>query len=71
MPTGQPFLTEFRILWPDNTWRWVRSQAFPHRDDQGQVLRWYGIIGDISTERRLELRVDELERMLARLGAMK
>ncbi|MDD0840794.1 EAL domain-containing protein [Curvibacter sp. HBC61] len=68
LPTPRPFKTEFRILWPDNTWRWVRSQGFPHLDEQGQVVRWYGIIMDISAERRLEQRLAELEHKVVNLG---
>lgn len=66
LPSGTPFKTEFRILWPDNSWRWVRSQAYPHLNEQGQAMRWYGIIMDISSERRLEQRVVELEQRIAR-----
>ncbi|MDD0816841.1 EAL domain-containing protein [Curvibacter sp. HBC28] len=68
LPSPRPFKTEFRILWPDNTWRWVRSQGFPHLDERGQVLRWYGIIMDISTEHRLERRLIELEQKIATLS---
>lgn len=68
LPSRAPFKTEFRILWPDNSWRWVRSQAYPHMDEQGQVLRWYGLIMDISSERRLEQRVAELEQKMIQWG---
>lgn len=68
LPSRAPFKTEFRILWPDNSWRWVRSQAYPHLDEQGRVLRWYGIIMDISSERRMEERVAELEQKMSHWG---
>jgi len=68
LPSRAPFKTEFRILWPDNSWRWVRSQAYPHLNEQGEVLRWYGVIMDISGERRLEHRVAELEQKMTQWG---
>jgi PAS domain S-box-containing protein len=71
LPSGAPFKTEFRILWPDNTWRWVRSQAYPHLNEQGEVQRWYGVIMDISSERRLEQRVAELEQKMIQWGVLR
>lgn len=68
LPSGQPFQAEFRILWPDGTWKWVRSQARPQFDAQGQITRWYGLITDISAEHALRQRVRALELQLAGPG---
>lgn len=67
LPSGQPFRTEFRILWPDGRWRWMRSQAAPHRDASGRIVRWFGLIMDITHERHLQQRIEQLE---ARLSAL-
>jgi len=64
LPSRQPFRIEFRILWPDGSWRWMRSRAFPALDDAGDVQAWYGIISDVSTEHELALRVSMLEQQL-------
>lgn len=64
LPSKQPFLIEFRILWPDGSWRWMRSRAFPAQNEQGEVLAWYGIISDVTTEHALALRVAALEQKL-------
>ena len=67
LPTGRPFRTEFRVLWPDGQWRWMRSRASPHSDSEGRIVRWYGLIVDISTERRLQYRISALEEQIHRL----
>ena len=67
LPSKQPFLIEFRILWPDGSWRWMRSRAFPSLSEQGEVLAWYGIISDFTTEHELTLRVVALEQQLHKL----
>ncbi|RCW75935.1 sensor domain-containing phosphodiesterase [Pseudorhodoferax soli] len=61
LPSKQPFETVFRILWPDGTWKWVRSRARPQFDAQGEVRRWYGLITDITAEHALAQRVQALE----------
>jgi len=66
LPTARPFSTEFRILWPDSGLRLVRSEAFPQLNALGQVERWYGLIVDITAQRQLEQRIEDLE---ARLNA--
>jgi PAS domain-containing protein len=60
-------MVEFRILWPDGSWRWMRSSAFPFLNAQDEVLAWYGIISDVTTEHELVLRVEALEQQLRKL----
>lgn len=67
LPSKQPFRIEFRILWPDGSWRWMLSRAFPALDASGQVQAWYGIISDVTTEHELKLRVAALEQQLRAL----
>ena len=66
MRAGQaPATTEFRVLWPDGTIRYICATAdVLARDDEGNVLRHTGIMQDI-TERKL--RELENEQLLARL----
>ncbi|MBD3381129.1 MAG: PAS domain S-box protein, partial [candidate division Zixibacteria bacterium] len=44
--------TEYRIVRPDGSIRWLRSRSFPIFDDKGEVYRTAGIVRDI-TERKL------------------
>jgi hypothetical protein len=34
---------------------------------RGRIVRWYGVIVDISTERRLQYRINTLEEQIHRL----
>ncbi len=46
--TGDEFEEEYRIVRPDGSIRWVSVNAFPVRDDLGQVNRFVGIAEDIT-----------------------
>lgn len=46
IPTGKPWEVQFRIAWPDGTYRTVLSRARAHLDVEGTVLGWYGVISD-------------------------
>src|SRR3979411_3336858 len=45
--TVEPYDVEYRLRLADGSERWVRVRAFPQRDEQGAVLRWYGFIEDV------------------------
>jgi len=44
--TGEPFDVRVRLMVNDQ-YRWMRAQAYPRRDDSGQIVRWYGYTEDI------------------------
>lgn len=49
---GSFYQTEFRIIHkPSNTYRWHHVAARPHRDEAGNIVRWYGISTDIHETR--------------------
>lgn len=50
---------EFRIVWPDNSIRWIRSRAFPIRNTAGEIYRYCGVSEDITE--RVQAR-EELQR---------
>ena len=52
--TGEPYDTEYRVNCADATWRWVRARAYPRRDDDGNVVRWYGTVEDIHDRKIIE-----------------
>ena len=49
--TGQPLRREFRIVRPDGTIRWVSSRIDVVLGDDGQPVRFIGVVLDV-TERR-------------------
>lgn len=62
--TGEPYDIVHRVRHLDGEHRWIRSRAYPRRDDEGAIVRWYGSTEDIHQEKtaqdRLTLMVLEL-----------
>ena len=54
--TGQQeaFSTEYRIIRPDGSTRWILDQGHPIRDDQGEVYRISGVAQDITKRKTAE-----------------
>ena len=46
--TGEPYDIEHRVRFANGTYRWMRSRAYPRRDDERQIVRWYGTTEDIN-----------------------
>jgi PAS domain S-box-containing protein len=71
---GVPFEDEVRLRRADGEFRWFVVAAEPFRDEQGRILKWYGIGTDIEDRKRAEeaLRVAEHEsrELLERVPAM-
>ncbi len=55
--------TEFRVVWPDGTVRWLASRSTPVRDERGRAVRRIGINWDITDARNAE--AARQERLLA------
>jgi PAS domain S-box-containing protein len=51
---GEPVETEYRIRTPDGQEKWIRSRAFPIRDQAGRLIRVAGIAEDITERKRHE-----------------
>jgi PAS domain S-box-containing protein len=49
--TGGALDIEYRIVWPAGEIRWIRARGFQIRDANGQIIRYAGVITDI-TERK-------------------
>lgn len=47
MLAGAPHDVRCRFKMADGSYRWMRSRAFPRRDDEGNIVRWYGYTEDI------------------------
>ncbi len=65
---GESTSTEYRIIRPDGTIRWLCDRAFPIYDESGKVYRIAGICEDISdrkfTESRIQAALREKEILL-------
>jgi PAS domain S-box-containing protein len=49
--TGEPFEMECRLRRHDGVFRWFLTRAHPMRDDEGNVVRWYGSTVDIESQK--------------------
>lgn len=47
MPVGGTFDTEFRLRRADGVYRWFRGRAVPVRDENGEIVKWFGTNTDI------------------------
>ncbi len=45
---------EFRIRAADGTYRWFQSRGVPLRDDQGEILKWFGTCTDVENQKQAE-----------------
>src|ERR1700741_1770182 len=52
--TGEPSEVELRLRRADGGYRWFLLRRVPHRDDAGDVVRWYTVHTDIDDRKRAE-----------------
>ncbi len=62
--TNEPQQTEFRILWPDGTVRWLAVQMYPAGDSVDPQQRVIGLMEDITARKQIE-QAEHEQRMLA------
>jgi len=65
------FNTEFRVLWPDGTVRYIRALAVVQRDDSGKALRMIGTNWDITSQKNAEQLLLESKEDLQKTNAEK
>ncbi|GET39799.1 PAS domain S-box protein [Microseira wollei] len=61
---GEPWEDTFPLLGKDGTYRWFLSRAIPIRDEQGNVVRWFGTNTDISDRKQAEIALQQSEERL-------
>src|SRR5262249_8978841 len=59
--SGEPFENEARHRSAKGEYRWFLARAVPLRDKQGQILKWYGILTDITERKHAEAELRESE----------
>jgi PAS domain S-box-containing protein len=65
--TGIPFSMRYRLRHVDGKFRWMSSRAEPLRDQDGQILQWYGLCHDVDEEVRVQAALGQRERELKQL----
>jgi PAS domain S-box-containing protein len=55
------YLVEYRIRRHDGIYRWFDTRAVAFRDENGNVVKWFGSSTDIEDRRQSEIRVHESE----------
>ncbi len=59
------FQETYRVVRPDGTVRWVHDRAFPIRTPAGELVRYVGVVSDITKERTLEDQFRQAQKMEA------
>src|SRR6201984_2363512 len=70
MAPGEPFEHEARHSSAKGEYRWFLVRAVPLRDEQGGILKWYGILTDIEDRKRAEPERRRLHQLEAELAQM-
>ena len=67
LASGEPGELEARLRRHDGEYRWFLFRSEPWRDEQGNVVRWYGTNTDIENLKRTEEKLRQDERELRRI----
>jgi PAS domain S-box-containing protein len=71
LQTGEDWEDTFPLRGKDGSYRWFLSRAVPIRDDQGNILRWFGTNTDITERKAAETELAALrDRLTAELRGM-
>ena len=62
---GVPFSMDYRVLLPDGTIRWAHDQSEVSVDEQGNKVRMFGIIQDITERMQTQLKLRDSEAHLS------
>ncbi|OON68733.1 PAS domain-containing protein [Hymenobacter sp. CRA2] len=66
LATGADYEIEYRFKSKDGGYRWFLGLAKPIRDEQGQIVQWFGTCTDIGEQKQLQ---EQLERAYSDLEA--
>jgi PAS domain S-box-containing protein len=65
LANGQPFQMEMRILGNDGKHRWHTVRRIPLRNENGDIVKWYGVMVDIEEQKAAENALRRSEAFLA------
>lgn len=57
---GISYQAEGRMRRADGVYRWYLHQAIPQKDEQGQIIKWFGTATDIEAQKQIEVERDRL-----------
>src|SRR5258708_18073842 len=63
--SGQPHESEVRFRGADGEYRWHLDRGLPLRDEDGNIIKWYGVVTDIEDRKRVEEALGRSEHCLA------
>ena len=63
--TGEPWEDTFPLRGKDGEYRWFLSRARPIRDEQGNVVRWFGTNTDVTEQREMANQIAQQAEQLA------
>ena|GEM_PF-778634 len=61
---GVDFDVEHRVVWPDESVRWLENKGRVFRDDTGKSLHMIGTVMDITQRKQAQLQLQEQNRLL-------
>jgi PAS domain S-box-containing protein len=74
LAAGEPVEQELRCRRADGTYLWFLNRDFPLRDDEGNIIKWYGVLMNINalkeTESALQTREHELLGIIETIPSM-
>src|ERR1700723_3645685 len=59
--SGEPHESEVRFRRADGQYRWHLDRGRPLRDEDGNIIKWYGVVSDIEDRKRAEEKIREQE----------
>ena len=59
--TGKPHESEVRCRRSDGQYRWQLDRGVPLRDEDGSIIKWYGVTTDIEDRKQAEDKIREQE----------
>src|SRR6266851_384276 len=63
--SGEPHESEVRFRRADGEYRWHLDRGLPLRDEEGHIIKWYGVVTDIEDRKRVEEALRRSEHYLA------
>jgi len=67
---GKPYETEYRIIRPDGSVRWIHNHVLPVVDEAGEIIRIVGLSEDITERKLAEEELRQRHEQLERFNAM-
>jgi PAS domain S-box-containing protein len=64
--TGEPFAMRYRQRRHDGVYRWIEGRAEPLRNEDGDIVQWYGVNLDVDDEVRAQEALRQASDKLAR-----